>query len=66
MMNTNLLVSPNILQRYYDELDRFLEEHITRIGDFNCLMLESLPDDVMYVCDGEKIVKVVNIGTKEN
>lgn len=66
MMNTNLLISPSLVQSYSDALERWWEEHFVQIGDFNCLFIDSLPKDVMYICQGEKVLKVVNIGTKEN
>lgn len=65
-MNTNLIISPGVFQEYPDALERWWSEHHVQIEDFNCLFYDSLPDNVMYLCDGEKLVKIVNIGTKEN
>ena len=62
-MNSNLLIPLNFTQNFMDAFERYLDEHITKIGDFNCIMIESTPDDVMYLCDGSKVVKVINIGT---
>jgi len=62
-MNSNLFVPLNLTQHFVDAFERYLNEHITEIGDFNCVMIDSIPDDTMYLCVGRKIVKVINIGT---
>jgi hypothetical protein len=63
MMNTNLIIPLNLTQHFVDAFERYLDEHITKVGDFNCLIVESVPDDTMYLCNGSELVKVINIGT---
>ena len=62
-MNINLLIPVNLTQHFMDAFEKYLDEHITKIGDFNCLLVDFMLEDRMYLCDGNKVVKVINIGT---
>jgi hypothetical protein len=63
MMNINLVIPLVTTEHFMDALEQYLDEHLIKIGDFNCLMVESAPEDTMYLWDDREIVKVINIGT---